>query len=74
MLATLGEFGFSALLILGLGSRFAALGLLGMTAVIQIFVFPEAWGVHGLWAVGLLAVIAWGPGRISLDRVIEFEK
>lgn len=74
VLATLGEFGLSALLVLGLASRFAALGLLGMTAVIQIFVFPEAWGVHGLWAVGLLAVMAWGPGRVSLDRVIGVER
>lgn len=74
VLATLGEHVLSALLALGLASRFAALGLLGMTAVIQIFVFPEAWGVHGLWAASLLAVMAWGPGRLSLDRVIGFER
>lgn len=74
VLATLGEHVFAALLVLGLASRLAALGLLGMTAVIQIFVFPEAWGVHGLWAASLLAVMAWGPGRLSLDRVIGFER
>ena len=74
VLATLGEHVFSALLVLGLASRLAALGLLGMTAVIQIFVFPEAWGVHGLWAASLLAVMAWGPGRLSLDRVIGFDR
>lgn len=74
VLATLGEFVLSALLVLGLASRFAALGLLAMTAVIQIFVFPEAWGVHGLWAASLLAVMAYGPGRISLDRVIGLER
>lgn len=74
VLATLGEFGFSALLILGLGSRLAALGLLGMTAVIQTFVFPEAWGVHGLWAASLLAVATFGPGRVSLDRLLRLER
>lgn len=74
VLATLGEHVFAALLVLGLASRLAALGLLGMTLVIQLFVFPEAWGVHGLWAVSLLAVMAWGPGRLSLDRVIGLER
>lgn len=69
-LATLGEHLLPALLVLGLVSRFAALGLLGMTAVIQIFVYPDAWPTHGVWAICLLMVAARGPGRIALDALI----
>lgn len=74
VLATLAEHVLSVLLVLGLASRLAALGLLGMTAVIQVFVFPEAWGVHGLWAASLLAVAAYGPGRVSLDRLLGWDR
>lgn len=74
VLATLAEHGLSVLLILGLASRAAALGLLAMTAVIQIFVFPEAWPTHGLWAAALLTVIAQGPGRLSLDRALGLDR
>jgi putative oxidoreductase len=74
VLATLAEHLLPVLLVLGLASRLAALGLLGMTAVIQVFVFPEAWGVHGLWAASLLAVAAYGPGRVSLDRLLGWER
>ncbi|WP_300300530.1 DoxX family protein [Ferrovibrio sp.] len=69
-LAALGEHLLPILLALGLASRFAALGLLGMTAVIQVFVYPDAWPTHGVWAVALLLVIARGPGRIALDALI----
>ncbi len=69
-LATLGEHLFPLLLVLGLASRFAALALLGMTAVIQIFVYPDAWPTHGVWAVALLLVAARGPGRVSLDHLL----
>lgn len=68
-LATLGEHLFPLLLVIGLASRFAALALLGMTAVIQIFVYPDAWPTHGVWAVALLLVAARGPGRVSLDHL-----
>lgn len=68
VLATLAEHALPVLLVLGLGTRFAALGLLAMTAVIQIFVYPSAWQTHGLWAACLLALIAEGPGRWSLDH------
>jgi putative oxidoreductase len=44
-----------------------------MTAVIQIFVYPDAWMTHGLWAAALLAVVALGPGRISLDRILRLD-
>jgi putative oxidoreductase len=69
-LAALGEHLFPLLLVVGFASRFAALALLGMTAVIQIFVYPDAWPTHGVWAVSLLIIVARGPGRISLDHFI----
>ena len=42
--------------------------------VIQIFVFPEAWLTHGLWAVALLIVAARGPGRLSADYVLRLDR
>ena len=73
VMATVAEHVLPVLLILGLLSRFSALGLLAMTAVIQIFVFPEAWVTHGLWAAALLIVAAQGPGRLSLDHLLKLE-
>lgn len=67
--ATVAEHVLPILLILGIATRLSALGLLGMTAVIQIFVYPEAWQTHGLWAACLLAVAARGPGRLSVDHL-----
>lgn len=72
-LAATGEHLLPALLLLGLASRFAALGLLGMTAVIQLFVFPGAYPTHGIWAAALLLVIARGPGRWSVDHALGWE-
>jgi putative oxidoreductase len=69
-LATYAEHILPALLIVGLASRFAALGLLGMTAVIQIFVYPNLWDIHLFWAGALLLILAQGPGRISVDWLI----
>lgn len=69
-MAALGEHLFPLLLVAGLASRFAALALLGMTAVIQIFVYPDAWPTHGVWAVALLVIVARGPGRFSLDHLV----
>ena len=69
-LAALGEHVLPVLLLLGLGTRFAALGLLGMTAVIQVLVYPGAWPTHGVWAVVLLGLVAQGPGRLSLDHLL----
>lgn len=69
-LAAIGEHFFPVLLVIGLGSRFAALALLGMTTVIEIFVYPDAWPTHGTWAACLLLVIARGPGIVSLDHLI----
>ena len=55
------------LLVLGLATRFAALGLLAMTAVVQLTV-PDGWPLHATWAAMALALMAWGPGRLSLDH------
>jgi putative oxidoreductase len=66
-LATFGEFFLSLAIVFGIATRLGALGLLAMTAVIQIFVYPQAWGVHILWASILLYLIKRGGGKISLD-------
>ena len=70
-LATYAEHLLPVMLILGLGGRLAALGLLGMTAVIQIFVYPNLWDIHLFWAGALLLIIAKGPGLISIDKGIS---
>jgi putative oxidoreductase len=67
LVATTFEIGCPLLLIVGLATRLATLPLLGMTLVIQTFVYPEAWPEHLLWASALLWVLARGPGRLSLD-------
>jgi putative oxidoreductase len=69
-MAAFAEHFFPILLIIGLASRFAALALLGMTAVIEIFVYPDAWPLHGVWTTCFLVVIARGPGIFSLDHLI----
>ena len=69
-LAAFSEHLFPVLLVLGLASRFAALALLGMTLVIQIFVYPGAWPTHGTWAACLLLIASRGPGLLSLDHLI----
>jgi putative oxidoreductase len=69
-LAALAEHALPVLILLGLGTRLAALGLLIMTAVIQVFVYPDAYPTHGVWACALLYLIARGPGRISLDALM----
>jgi putative oxidoreductase len=68
-LATISEHVFPVLLLIGLASRLSALALLGMTVVIQLFVFPHAWPEHIQWAALLGIVIARGPGAISLDHL-----
>jgi putative oxidoreductase len=61
---------FPILLVLGLGTRVAALGLLLMTAVIQLTV-PSGWPVHLTWAAMALALMAVGPGRLSLYYLVS---
>lgn len=69
-MATLGEFILPILLVLGLFTRLSALGLLAMTLVIQIFVFPNAWwSTHALWTALLVYLVARGGGAWSLDHL-----
>lgn len=67
-LAAGAEHLFPVLLVLGLLTRLSAAGLLGMTLVIQFFVYPDAWPTHLSWAGLLLPLIALGGGRFALDR------
>jgi putative oxidoreductase len=69
-LTTIAEHVFPVLLVIGLATRLSALGLLFMTAVIEIFIYPSGWPEHILWAALLLSIIARGPGAISLDHLI----
>jgi putative oxidoreductase len=59
------------LLVLGLMTRLAAFVLLGMTAVIEIFVYPLAWPTHIQWAAMLLVLLCRGAGALSLDRLLR---
>jgi putative oxidoreductase len=56
--------------VIGFASRLSALALLGMTLVIEIFVYPDAWPTHGTWAVCFHVIIAGGPSWISIDHFI----
>ena len=69
--AALAEHAFPVLLVLGLATRLSAAALLGMTLVIEIFVYPDAWPTHGVWATCFLLLIARGPGVLSLDHLIR---
>jgi putative oxidoreductase len=60
---------FPVLLVLGLGTRFAATGLLVMTCIVELTV-PDGWPIHLTWAAMALAIMAWGPGRMALDHVL----
>jgi putative oxidoreductase len=69
--ATTAEHLFPILLALGLFTRVSAGGLLVMTAVIEIFVYPDAWPTHLSWAGLLLPLIVLGGGKVSLDRLFK---
>jgi putative oxidoreductase len=70
-LATAAELGCSTLIFAGLATRLAALPLLGMTLVIQTFVYPENWVEHLTWVSMLLFLISRGPGMLSVDHAIR---
>lgn len=70
-LATYAEHLFPVLLVLGLFTRFSALALLGMTTVIQVFVYPDAWPSHLSWAALLIFLIGRGGGGLSLDQPLR---
>ena len=72
-LATTFELGCSTLLAFGLATRLATLPLLGMLAVIQLFVYPQAWTEHLTWGSILLLLLTRGPGAVSLDRLMGLE-
>jgi putative oxidoreductase len=71
--ATYCEHFFPILLALGLFSRVGAIGLLGMTATIEIFVYPDAWPTHLSWAGLLLPILARGGGAWSLDALLGID-
>lgn len=68
-LSACGEVTFPVLLVLGLGTRFAAIGLLLMTCIIELTV-PDGWPIHLTWAAMALGIAAWGPGRVSIDYLL----
>ncbi|NAX17777.1 MULTISPECIES: DoxX family protein [unclassified Vibrio] len=69
-MAAFAEHFFPLLILIGFATRFSALALLGMTTVIQIFVYPDAYATHGVWAAALLFLVARGPGFISVDNLL----
>ena len=72
-LATVAEHVFPVLLLLGLATRFSALALLGMTLVIQVFVYPAAWPTHGLWATSFLLLVARGGMHDDARGFVEHQ-
>jgi putative oxidoreductase len=64
------EIMFPVLLVLGFATRFAGLGLLFMTAIVELTV-PDGWPIHITWAAMALGIMAWGPGRFSIDYWIR---
>jgi putative oxidoreductase len=69
-ISTIGEHVFPVLLVIGLASRISATGLLVMTIVIQLFVFPDGWPEHILCIALLVQLISREPGAISIDGLI----
>jgi putative oxidoreductase len=65
-----GEITFPVLLVFGLVARFAGLGLLFMTLIVELTV-PDGWPIHITWAAMALAIMAYGAGRLSLDYLLE---
>lgn len=70
-LATVAEMGGAVLLFVGLFSRLATLPLLGVVVIIQIFVYPNAWGEHMTWTALLLIVLFRGAGPLSIDYLLS---
>ncbi|WP_192559959.1 DoxX family protein [Pseudomonas allokribbensis] len=69
-LAAFAEHFFPILILVGFATRFSALALLGMTLVIELFVYPDAYPTHGTWAAVLLYLMTTGPGKLSIDHLI----
>jgi putative oxidoreductase len=64
------ELSCSVLMVVGLATRLATLPLLSMTLVIEVFVYPEYWTQHLMWASVLLFLLTKGPGVFSLDHYV----
>lgn len=64
------EITFPILLVLGFATRFAATGLLVMTLIVELTV-PDGWPIHITWAAMALSLMAWGPGQLSIDRLLN---
>jgi putative oxidoreductase len=64
------ELGGSVLILIGLLTRVSVVALLGMTLVIQVFIYPMAWPDHIQWFAFMFILLARGPGRLSLDAVL----
>lgn len=69
-MATFAEHFFPILILFGFATRFCALALLIMTLTIQLFVYPDAYPIHGTWAAVLLYLMAGGPGKLSIDHLV----
>jgi len=65
------ELSTPVLLVLGFLTRPAALVLLGMTTIIEVFVYPQAWPTHIQWAAMLLVLLCRGPGSFSIDHLLQ---
>ena len=70
-LAAFSEITFPLFLFAGLATRLATLPLLGMTFVIQVFVYPDSWVENLMWASILLFLLTRGPGALSVDHLVE---
>jgi len=70
VMALIVELSMPPLLLAGLFTRFGAFVLLAMTGVIEIFVYPNAFDTHGVWAVSLLFLMKYGAGPLSFDNVL----
>lgn len=64
------EITFPILLVVGLATRFAATGLLFMTLIVEVTV-PDGWPIHITWAAMALSLMAWGPGKLSIDHLLR---
>jgi putative oxidoreductase len=70
---TYAEFVLPICLVLGFATRLAALILLAMTVMLQLYVMPGMWwAAHVYWIAILTVLITLGPGAISIDALIRW--